>query len=67
MKLRNLKASFILRKKVATPTQIKNDIIKDGKFTFTIYYHSPNLVNVTGVKTFKQMQSGPEFLKHTLF
>jgi TATA-box binding protein (TBP) (component of TFIID and TFIIIB) len=66
MKLRNLKASFILRKKVTTPTQIKNFIIKDGKFTFTIYHHSPNLVNVTGVKTFEQMHSAKKIIEQKL-
>ena len=66
MKLRNLEGSFILRKKVATPTKIKNYIIKDGEFTFNIYHHLTNLVNVTGVKTFKQMHLAKKVIEKKL-
>ena len=54
MKLRNLKASFLLNKPVEIPKKVKNFIIKSA-FTFTIYRHAPYLVNVTGVKSFSQL------------
>ena len=49
MKLRNLKASFILKDKVCGEGNGKNYVFKRDGFTFTIYHHSPYLANVTGV------------------
>ena len=56
MKLRNLKASFILKEKVSKTENVKNYIFKHDTFTFNIYHHSPYLVNVTGVKTFERLK-----------
>ena len=55
MKLRNLKASFILEDKVCEQKKGKNCIFKLDGFTFTIYHHSPYLANVTGVKSFVRL------------
>ena len=56
MKLRNLKASFILKDKVCGEGKVKNYIFKRDGFTFTIYHHTPYLVNVTGVKSFERLK-----------
>ena len=56
MKLRNLKASFILKEKVSPLPKVKNVTFKQDTFRFNIYRHSPNLVNVTGVKTFQRLK-----------
>ena len=55
MKLRNLKASFILKDKMCEQENGKNYIFKRDGFTFTIYHHSPYLANVTGVKSFERL------------
>ena len=55
MRLRNLKASFILKQKVSTPGREKNFTFKHEEFTFNIYRHSSMLVNVTGVKCFESL------------
>ena len=57
MKLRYIKASFILNDKVCTQKKEKNYIFKHYGFTFTIYHCTPYLVNVTGVKSFERMDS----------
>ena len=56
MKLRNLKASFILKDKVCGERNGKNYVFKRDGFTFTIYLHSPYLVNVTGIKSFERLK-----------
>ena len=56
MKLRNLKASFILKEKVSSLPRVKNFTFKQDTFTFNIYRHSPCLINVTGVKTFERLK-----------
>ena len=56
MKLRNLKASFILKEKVSKPVKVKNFTFKQDEFTFDIYHHLPTLVNVTGVKCFERLK-----------
>ena len=49
MTIRNIKASFILDEKVPSPS---NFVVKQNTFVITIYGNSPNLVNVTGMKSF---------------
>ena len=56
MKLRNIKASFILEEKVCKQKKGINYVYKFLGFTFRIYNHSPYLVNVTGVKSIKQLK-----------
>ena len=55
MKLRNLKAFFILEDKVCEQGEGKNYIFKRDGFTFTIYHHSPYLVkSVERLKSLKK-------------
>ena len=62
MKLRNIKASFILEEKFTTNQRGINYIFKHLGFTFTIYNHSLYLVNVTGIKSFDHLKIKEEFL-----
>ena len=62
MKLCNIKASFILKDKVCGEGKVKNYIFKHDGFTFTIYHHTPYLVNVTGVKSFERLK----LARHTI-
>jgi TATA-box binding protein (TBP) (component of TFIID and TFIIIB) len=64
MKLRNLKASFILKEKVSTTE--KNVTFKHDTFTFNIYRHAPYLVNVTGVKTFERLKLAQRIIEEKL-
>ena len=66
MKLRNLKASFILKDKVCGEGNGKNYIFKRDGFTFTIYHHTPYLVNVTEVKSFERLKLADILLKMKL-
>ena len=66
MKLRNLKASFILKDKVLTTEKKKNVTFKQDTFTFNIYRHSPCLVNVTGVKTFERLKLARQIIEEKL-
>ena len=66
MKLRNLKASFILKEKVSTTEKKKNVTFKQDTFTFNIYRHSPYLVNVTGVKTFERLKLARQIVEEKL-
>ena len=66
MKLRNLKASFILKEKVSSLPKIKNVTFKQNNFTFNIYHHSPYLVNVTGVKTFERLKLARQIIEEKL-
>ena len=52
MTIRNIKASFILDEKVASPSELKNFVVKQNTFIITIYSHTQDLVNVTGIKSF---------------
>ena len=54
MSIRNIKASFILKDKVDTPS--KNRIFKQDNVIYTIYPHFRNLINVTGIKNFQQLE-----------
>ena len=66
MKLRNLKASFILKEKISSLPKIKNVTFKQNNFTFNIYHHSPYLVNVTGVKTLEQLKLARQIIEEKL-
>ena len=66
MKLKNLKASFILKEKVPTLPKVKNYVFKCDHFTFNIYSHSPCLVNVTGVKTFERLKLARKIIEEKL-
>ena len=55
MKLNNIKASFIFENNVVN-NENKQVIWKNGNFTFTIYRHTPKLINVTGVKSAVEME-----------
>ena len=66
MKLRNLKASFILEDKVCGEGKEKNYIFKRDGFTFTIYHHSPYLANVTGVKSFVRLKLAKQIIEEKL-
>ena len=66
MKLKNLKASFILKEKVPTLPKVKNVTFKQDNFTFNIYHHLPCLVNVTGVKTFERLKLARQIIEKKL-
>ena len=66
MKLCNLKASFIFKKPIETSQKVNNYIIRHAPFTFTIYHHSPCLVNVTGVKNLDQLTLPQEIIEGKL-
>ena len=63
MKLRNLKASFILKDKVSALPKKKNYTFKQDTFTFNIYHHAPYLINVTGVKTFERLKLARQIIE----
>ena len=54
MSIKNIKASFILEEKVTATS--KNCIFKQDNVVYTIYPHVRNLVNVTGIKRFEQLE-----------
>ena len=66
MKLRNLKASFILKDKVSSLPKKKNYTFKQDTFTFNIYHHAPYLINVTGVKTFERLKLARQIIEKKL-
>jgi len=66
MKLKNLKASFILKERVSSLPKVKNVTFKQDNFTFNIYHHSPYLVNVTGVKTFERLKLARQIIEEKL-
>ena len=63
MKLRNLKATLFMKNKLSIPCGAKNFILKREEFTFTIYRHSPYMVNATGVKSFQELKEAQELLE----
>ena len=63
MELRNIKASFILEEKFTTKQKGINYIFKHEGITFTIYIHSPYLVNVTGIKSFDCLKLAREIIE----
>ena len=54
MSIKNIKASFLLEDKIDTPS--KKCIFKQDNVVYTIYPRVPNLVNVTGMKRFEQLE-----------
>ena len=66
MKLCNLKASFIFKKPVKTTKKCNNLIIRYSPFTFTIYHHTPCLVNVTGVKSLDQLTLAKKIIERRI-
>ena len=63
MELRNIKASFILEEILSTNRKGINYIFKHEGITFTIYNHSPYLVNVTGIKSFDHLKLAREIIE----
>ena len=66
MTIRNIKASFILDEKVASPSELKNFVVKQNTFIITIYSHTQDLVNVTGIKSFGQLKEAKEIIEEKL-
>ena len=62
MKLNNIKASFIFENSVLK-NQNKQVIWKNGNFTFTIYKHSQQLVNVTGLKSTEEIEQQKKLIE----
>ena len=55
-----------MKEKVSPLPKVKNVTFKQDTFTFNIYRHSPNLVNVTGVKTFERMKLARQIIEEKL-
>ena len=64
MSIKNIKASFILKDKIDTPS--KNCIFKRDNVVFTIYPRVRNLVNVTGIKRFEQLEIAKKIVESRL-
>ena len=64
MSIKNIKASFILKDKVDTHS--KNCIFKRDNVVYTIYPHLRNLVNVTGIKRFEQLEIAKKIIESKL-
>ena len=64
MSIKNIKASFILQDKVTAPS--KNCIFKEDNIVYTIYPHVRNLVNVTGIKSFEQLEISKKIIESNL-
>ena len=64
MSIKNIKASFILEEEVATPS--RNCIFKRDNVVYTIYPHLRNLVNVTGIKSFQQLETAKKIIESRL-
>ena len=56
MELKNLKASFIFKSNVHQDFEKRSYIFMIDNIVFTIYKHSPHLVNVTGLKNFSGIE-----------
>ena len=61
MSIKNIKASFILEDKVNT-----SGIFKQNNVVYTIYPHVKTLVNVTGIKSFEQLEISKKILESKL-
>ena len=61
MSIKNIKASFILKDKVDTC-----GIFKQNNVVYTIYPHVRNLVNVTGLKSFEQLEIAKKIVESKL-
>ena len=56
MKLKNIKASFIFDQNlIEGKSGTEKFIFKEEKVTYTIYKHTPHILNVTGVKSIAQL------------
>ena len=64
MSIKNIKASFILEEKVTVTS--KNCIFKQDNVVYTIYPHVRNLVNVTGIKRFEQLEIAKKIIESKL-
>ena len=64
MSIKNIKASFILKDKIDTPS--KNCIFKRDNVVFNIYPRVRNLVNVTGIKRFEQLEIAKKIVESKL-
>ena len=45
-----------MKNKLSITCGAKKFILRPEEFTFTIYHHSPYLINVTGLKSFEELQ-----------
>ena len=63
MELRNLKASFIFKSNVYHDFEKRSYIFKIDNIVFTIYKHSPHLVNVTGLKKLSAIERYRKYLE----
>ena len=61
MSIKNTKASFILEDKVDM-----SGIFKQNNVVYTIYHHVKNLVNVTGIKSFEQLEIARKIIESKL-
>ena len=61
MSIKNIKASFILEDKVGM-----YGIFKQNNVVYTIYPHVKNLVNVTGIKSFEQLEISKKIIESKL-
>ena len=61
MSIKNIKASFILDDKVNT-----SGIFKQNNVVYTIYPHVKTLVNVTGIKSFEQLEISKKIIESKL-
>ena len=61
MSIKNIKASFILEDKVDI-----FGIFKQNNIVYTIYPHVRNLVNVTGLKSFEQLEISKKIIESKL-
>ena len=57
MELKNLKASFIFKSNVHQDFEKRSYIFKIDSIVFTIYKHSPDLVNMAVLKNFDAIES----------
>ena len=58
MKLKNIKASFIFDQNlIEGKSGTEKFIFKEENVTYTIYKHTPHLLNVTGVKSIAQLMN----------
>ena len=58
MKLKNIKASFIFNQNlIERKSGTEKFIFKEDNVTYTIYKHTPHLLNVTGVKSIAQLMN----------
>lgn len=61
MKLKNIKASFIFSEDLTEKRSGTDKLIfRKKNVTFTIYKHTPHLLNITGVKSLTQLKNCKE-------